>query len=243
MLLADLSSVLASCPPTSTLEDYKRAVIDENVAGKATYSSRQRTYRYLRELYALDPAVPEFRALLRLWSRDVQGRRQMALLMAVERDSALASTTPAILSLVESEVVTSADLAEAVEREYPGAYSDKIRAKIGRNALSSWTQSGYLARVKRNAVLRRVVDPTPGAVALALVIGLNEGRTGERLFESSSALVIDCSSVTLHDRAHDAARKGWLEYRSRGGVTEIDLSALTAGLDDSRVPVAEGLAS
>jgi len=243
MLLADLSSVLATCPPTFTLQDYKRAVIDENVAGKASHSSRQRTYRYLRELYALDPEVPDFRALLRLWSRDIQGRGQMALLMAVSRDRALASTAHAILSLVESEVVTSADLADAVEREYPGAYSDKIRAKIGRNTLSSWTQSGYLVRVRRSVVQRQVVDPTLGAVVLALVIGLSEGRTGERLFESSSAMLVDSSVATLHDRAHEASRKGWLEYRSRGGVTDVDLSALTAGIDDSRLPVEEGLES
>jgi hypothetical protein len=90
--------------------------------------------------------------------------------------------------------------------------------------------------------MRQVVDPTPAAVALALVIGLNDGRTGERLFESHAAMMVDSSIATLHDRAHDAARKGWLEYRSRGSVTEIDLSALTAGLDDLRLPINEGLA-
>jgi hypothetical protein len=137
MLLADFSSVLASCPRTSTVEDYKTAVIDRNAAGKDSYSSRERTYRYLRELYALDPAEPEFRALLRLWFRDARGRPQMALLMAVARDRALAATAPAILNLVESEVVTSADLAKGVEQAYPGAYSDNVRAKIGRNTLSS----------------------------------------------------------------------------------------------------------
>lgn len=238
MLLADLSSVLATCPSTSSQLDYRSAIIDDNVAGKGSLSSRQRTFRYLRELYGLDPLAITFRAMRRLWARDTAGRPLIALLVASSNDPALAATASGVLSPGAGDVVTSASLAEAVEREFPGSYTEAVRAKIGRNALSSWTQAGYVRRVgRRGPAVRSTIDPTPGTVAMALVLGASEDLSGERLFPTSHAALLDTSAATMHDRTHDAARKGWLEYRSRGTVTEIDLGALTASIDDSRLPL------
>lgn len=241
MLLTDLTSVLSACPPLSTLDAYRAAVIDDNVAGKNSQSSRQRTFRYLREMYLLDINAPSFRALLRLWARDPVGRPLIAMVMAVSNDPALAATQSGILTLAPGEVAKSSALADAVEREFPGSYSASIRAKIGRNALSSWTQSGYLRREGRKPAVRKHVDPTPGAVAMALVLGESSGVSGERLFDTPQAALLDISKSTLHDRTHEAARKGWLGYRSRGMVTEIDLDALTAGIDDPRLSLAKGV--
>ncbi len=193
MLLADLSSVLANCHPASTPEQYRAAVIDANVAGKGSMSSRQRTFRYLRELYGLDLQLPEFRALLRLWRRERQGRPVVALLLAASRDPALSATAPAILRRPEGFLVTSRDLAGAVGDRYPGVYSDSIRSKIGRNALSSWTQAGYLKREDRGPAKRSRADPTPAGVAMALVLGDNEGLSGERLLASDAVRLLDAS--------------------------------------------------
>lgn len=241
MLLADLSSVLAACPPSCSQDDYRQAVVEDNVAGKDSLSSRQRTFRYLREMYLLELDDPTFRAMLRLWAREPLGRPQIALLMAAFNDRALSATSSGVMPLSTGEIATSGMLAAAVEREFPGNYSAAIRAKIGRNALSSWTQAGYLARVGRGPATRQPVEATPGAVAMALVLGYQGGLTGERLFDTPSAALLDASSATLHDRAHDGARKGWLEYRSRGMVTEVDLGALLAEPDDARLPLAEGV--
>ena len=163
MLLADLSAVLAACPPKTTQDGYRAAVIDENVAGKGSLSSRQRTFRYLREMYWLDVDQPAFRALRRLWARDTEGRPLIALLVAHANDPALAATTSGILSLTAGDQATSQTLADAVQREFPGSYSPSIRAKIGRNALSSWTQAGLLTRRGRGPAVRQPATP-PRAV-------------------------------------------------------------------------------
>lgn len=242
MLLADLASVLAACPADSSLNDYRIAIVRQNVAGKDSQSSRERTFRYLRELYRLDVDDASFRGLLRLWALDQQGRPQIAMLMAVANDRALAATASGVMSLLTDAPVTSTALADAIEREFPDSYSDAIRAKIGRNALSSWTQAGYLHRSSpRSPAHRRPVDPTPGTVVMALLLGKADGLSGERLFNSRYATLLDTPSGTLHDRVHEAARKGWLEYRSRGAVTEVDLEALVAELNDARLPVGAGV--
>ena len=219
ILLGDLAAVLATCDPRCSADGYRVAIVDENVVGKSSFSSRQRTYRYLREQYALDPEVPAFRALLRLWRRDRDGRPQIALLMSLSRDPALRATAAAVLPLNEGDAVTSSDLSRAVEAEYPGSYSSAIRDKIGRNALSSWTQAGYLRRAGR-IVTRQRIEPTAGAVSMALVLGSAQGVSGERLFSSPAAGYLDAPGPSLHDRAHEASRKGWIEYRSRGQVTD-----------------------
>jgi hypothetical protein len=240
MLLMELSSVLAQCDPNSSLDQYREAVIDSNVAGKRSLSSRQRTFRYLRELYALDLNVPEFRAFVRLWRRERSGRPVMALLFAAWRDPLLLATAGAVLAWPEGRPVHWGDLDDAVEVRYPGSYSPNIRAKIGRNTLSSWTQAGYLVRVDRGPAIRSKFEPSPGAVAMALVVGAAGGASGARLFTGEFANLLNAPLQTLHDRAYDASRKGWLEYRSLGNVTEVDLSKLLAEASDTRLPLEGG---
>jgi hypothetical protein len=240
MLLHELAVVLANCDPASDLGQYRQAVVESNVVGKDSLSSRQRTFRYLREMYALDLYVPPFRALLRLWRRDRAGRPVAALLLAASRDAALAATAPAVLRQDEGAAITYHDLAAAVKERYPGTYSLAVANKIGRNALSSWTQAGYLTRSEGGPAVRSRLDPAPASVAMALVLATQQGLSGARLFASDAGALLGAPTPTLHDRAHEAGRKGWLEYRSRGNVTEIDVSALTADPQDPRLPITEG---
>ena len=62
IMLKEINRLLASAAGQCKMrrEDYQRAVIGENVLGKATETTRQKTFRHLRELYALSPKVPIF---------------------------------------------------------------------------------------------------------------------------------------------------------------------------------------
>jgi hypothetical protein len=64
MMFAELDAVLAdSREPT----DLERAVIVDNVLGKATTSTRSLTYRHLSALYGLNAQPPITRVLFALW--------------------------------------------------------------------------------------------------------------------------------------------------------------------------------
>ena len=69
MQLPGLDVLLEVVPAEAESSQYKDAVIEHNVLGKKTLNSRQRSYRYLRELYALDPDILLFRALRDLWEQ------------------------------------------------------------------------------------------------------------------------------------------------------------------------------
>jgi hypothetical protein len=226
MMLAELRELLASTPDDATRDDYRRAVIDDNVLGKTSNSSRQRSFRYLRELYGLDADEPSFRAFRVLWNHDADAQPLIALASALTRDPALRGTATAVLRAPVGTQVTADDLAAAVIDAYPSSYSDPIAHKIGRNAASTWTQSGHLAgRTKKT---RTKANPRAASVAYALFLASLEGREGDLLFETLPVQAQDAPKHMLKELAREASRRGWLDFRSIGSVTEIGFSYLAA---------------
>ena len=222
--LAELRGLLAAVPADADATAYKEAVVAQNVLGKKTLSSRQRTHRYLRELYALDPDVLLFRALRDLWDVDPAAQPLLAMLSSLARDSCLRATSAAVLPLAEGEPVTALDLQAALQSRYPGAYSDAVANKVGRNAASSWTQSGHLAG--RTGKTRARAACRPAAVAYALLLGNLEGAVGEGLLTTFWAQVLDVPRTVVLEQAMTASQRGWIELRHGGGVTDITFRML-----------------
>jgi hypothetical protein len=226
MMLSELRQLLASGPEDAVEGDYRRAVLSENALGKTSASSRQRSFRYLRELYGLASDLPSFRALRRLWDLDFEAQPLIALASALTRDPALRGTSRAVLRATDGAVVSSADLADAVADTYPGSYSDAVANKIGRNAASTWTQSGHLSG--RTNKVRTRANPRPASVAYALYLASLDGLQGDLLFESLPVQAQDAPTHTLKELAREASRRGWLDFRSIGTVTEIGFGFLEA---------------
>jgi hypothetical protein len=226
MMLRELRDLLASTPATASAADLRDAILVENVLAKGSEAGRSRSLRYLRELYALDPAVPSFLALRRLWGHDPDAQPLMALACAIVRDAALRGTASLVLRTPIGTVITAVDLAQAVLDEYPDSYSGSVAHKIGRNAASTWTQAGHLAG--RTEKTRQRAHPRPASVAYALYLSSLEGREGGRLFEALPVLVQDASTYALKELAREASRRGWLDYRSIGSVTEVGFSYFDA---------------
>lgn len=224
MMLAELTNLLDATPAAAGVADLKAAVTDHNVLGKNTLSGRQRTYRYLRELYALDLGNLAFRALRDLWDVDPDARPLLTLLSALARDPVLRATAPAILDTPVGASVASSDLTATVKTAYPGAYGDAIAAKIGRNTASTWTQSGHV--VGRTRKVRTRVQCRPAAVAYALLIGHTEGRRGEMLFDTLWCRVLDHPKDMLIEQAVRASQRGLLEFKHGGDVTEVNFGML-----------------
>ena len=95
-----------------------------------------------------------------------------------------------------------------------------ITDKVARNAGSSWTQSGHLeGRVRK---IRRLVRPTPAAVAFSLWLGSIQGFAGEDLLKTAWAGVLDAGPSDLLDLALRAKQLGLIQVLVGGGVVEID---------------------
>jgi hypothetical protein len=218
MMLTELRQLLAAGASTRS-DGFRHSVVEDNALGKASVSGRQRTYRYLRELYGLNLAIPSFRGLTRLWSHDEQAQPLIALASALTRDGALRATANRVITAPIGMIVTADQLAEAVRETHPGNYRDSVAHKIGRNAAATWTQSGHL--VGHTNKIRARANPRPASVAYALYLASLDDLQGNLLFESLPVRAQDAPIHVLKELAREASRLGWLDYRSIGNVAEI----------------------
>jgi hypothetical protein len=180
MMLEELGAVSASVRQGSGTAAYREAVLQENVLGKTTDSTRQKSLRHLRELYALDEAIPIFGLLRKLHAMDPASLPLLAVQVAWSRDPLLRATTPPVMDASNGELVETASLAQALEATFPNQYSELNRNKIARNAASSWTQSGHLAgRAKKT---RQEIKPTTVAVTMGFSLGISPAITAQRCF-------------------------------------------------------------
>jgi hypothetical protein len=219
IMLKEINRLLASSAPGTSAEDYQRVVISENLLGKATETTRQKTFRHLRELYALSPKVPIFSVYRELTKFDPQSGPLLSLLITWARDPLLRATTSAILGATIGDQVRSDDLQQALTEAYPHQYSANNIGKIARNAASSWAQSGHLTgRAKK---IRSRVQPRPAAVTFALILGHVAGAAGGQLFSSIWCRLLDLNPSEARSLAEQAHRQELVTLKAVGSVVEL----------------------
>jgi hypothetical protein len=225
MMLAELDAVLASVPVGSEVADYHDAILQRNVLGKNTDSTRQKSLRHLRELYALDEAIPLFAILRKLHDIDTTSLPLLALQVAWARDPLLRATTQPIMEASEGERVETASLAQALETAFSNQYSELNRNKIARNAASSWTQSGHL--IGRARKTRQRLKPSAVAVTMAFFLGDIAGYYGAEIFSNPWCTLLDLNVDRARAMGQEAHRAGLLNLRAVGEVVEVSFPLLT----------------
>lgn len=220
IMLAELEALLLAVPAGSPASAYRDAVIRDNVLGKTTDSTRQKTLRHLRELYLLDDGVPVFALMRALNALDPASLPLLAIQIAWSRDHLLRSTTPAVVDVAEGERVETKSLSLAALAAFPGQYSELNINKIARNTASSWTQSGHL--VGRTNKVRRRIQPTVAGVTLALLLGNAAGFHGAAVFSTPWCRLLDLGPDRARSMAMEAHRAGFLNLRAVGEVVELD---------------------
>ncbi len=220
IMVDELVKLIASCNANATLEDYRKAIIDDNVLLKKSSGARDESFYRLKQLYGLDSSNIIFSVLRELWVYSTSSHGLLSLLCAIARDPILRSTTSLVLETPEGTSLSAKDFERVVSENFPGRLSPKTVASVGRNLASSWTQSGHLLGEKGKS-RQQVVPPDGTVVAYALFLAYLSGERGNLLFDSIWLKLLDTSSHQLHNLAQQASQKGWLEYRHSGQVTEI----------------------
>ncbi|MCX7143419.1 MAG: hypothetical protein NT123_20675 [Proteobacteria bacterium] len=224
MMLEELSAVLAAVPKGSDAAGYREAVLQKNVLGKVTDSTRQKSLRHLRELYAVDEATPVFGLLRKLHAIDDASLQLLAVQVAWARDPLLRATSQPIMDASEGDRVETTTLAQALEATFPSQYSELNRNKIARNAASSWTQSGHL--VGRAKKTRHRVKPTAVAATMALFLGDVAGYHGAVAFSNPWCRLLDLTPDRARAMGQEAHRAGLLNLRAVGEVVELGFPLL-----------------
>ncbi len=229
MMLSELSLLLDAVPTDGSEDDYRRAVLEDNVLLKKSDSTRKKSLRHLRELYGLDGQDLLFTVLRTLFDHDPASLPLLALLTAVGRDSLLRSTAPLILETPAGAPVGADSLSEVVAEAFPDRLTPITLESVGQRTASSWTQSGHL-KGKVNKIRVRAVASV-GAVVYALFLGHLSGIRGLPLFETLWARLLDAPEHELDSLAFAASQRGWMEYRRMGEVAEFGFSWLEGDRD------------
>jgi len=224
MMLEELALLLQATAADAKRADYTAAIVDANCLSKPTGSTRRLTNQRLGELYGLDPAVPLFRVLRRLWDLDQAGRPLLALSAAIARDPLFAATCPVVISLPIGVELQREPLKAALRAAAGDRLNDGILDKVCRNTASSWAQSGHL--VGRTFKKRNVVSATPATAAFAIYLANAAGFRGISVFSSGWFGVLDCEPSQGRHLALEAKRMGLLDLRMSGDVIEISLARL-----------------
>jgi hypothetical protein len=225
MMLAELEAVLAAVPVGSDVEAYRNAILQRNVLGKTTDSTRQKSLRHLRELYALDEAIHLFGILRRLHAIDAASLPLLAIQVAWARDPLLRATTQPVMEASEGERVETASLALALNATFPDQYSELNRNKIARNAASSWTQSGHL--IGRAKKTRQRLKSSAVAVTMAFFLGDITGYNGAETFSNPWCTLLDLNVDGARSMGQEAHRAGLLNLRAVGEVVEVSFPLFT----------------
>ena len=229
MMLSELALLLESTPADASPEDYRSAVLEDNVLLKKSDSTRKKSLKHLRELYVLNDQDLLFEALRTLCDQNPASLRLLALLMAVTRDGLLRATAPLILESPVGTPLRAATFSETVSAAFPDRMSPVTLESVGRRTASSWTQSGHLEG-KVNKVRVRA-EASVGAVVYALMLGHLSGGRGLSLYETLWAWLLDLPPNEIDALAFAASQRGLLEYRRMGDVAEFGFSKLLGGRD------------
>jgi hypothetical protein len=234
VMFSDLETLLDALPPRASKEDYREAVVDENLLAKNTDSTRRYTAKRLSELYGLDPEITLFRTFRQYWDvASEEGRPLLAMLLALARDPILRLTAEPVLGMGMGEQFDKTVLQEVIVAETGDRFSETSIKKISRMTGSSWTQSGHLkGRYNKS---RQRPNCTPENTAYALLLGYLSGVRGTLLFDTFWTKVLDAPDHEVHERAKAASRRSLLTYRNAGGIVEVDFSMILSEDEQERI--------
>jgi hypothetical protein len=224
MMLQELRLLLDWVDADARASRYAAAIMDDNVLGKPTRSTRQRTAKHLIELYALDPHCTLFRLLRHFWAIDATSQPMLAFLVACARDPLLCASTPFVLTIPSGHTVIPGAIADHLHAQYPSRFRSSTLLAMAQRLASSWMQAGYLQGKKT----KRRTHPhvTPIITAFALLLGYLCGLRGARLFESAWTQLLDCPPAELIELTVEASTQEWLRYKAAGAVVEITFPGL-----------------
>lgn len=231
LMHVELGQLFALLPAGATPGQYRSAIEEDNCLQKPTANARRLTYRHLVDLFGLDPAIPVFRCLRRLWGIAPAAGPLLALQVALVRDPLLRLSLPLLMDLKEGAPLTRLDMEALLEQACPGRFSPASLKSFAQNINGSWTQAGFLAGRAHKHRARPTV--TVANLVMALFLAYLEGASGQRLMSSPWVKLLGLSAYEQDEMAMAANAMGVMDFRKSAGVTEARFPGMLSPEEES----------
>ncbi len=236
MMISELSALLQT-HHSAGLADFRRLIEEENLLGKPTFTSRQKSFRHLVELYGLDASRALFRVLVQFAVINPDTVPLLALVCVYCRDPQLRASFSLIEQAAPGASIPRRLMEEHLETFFPDRFSPAMKQSLARNVNTTWTVTGHLQG--RATKTRTIPTPSFLATTYALFAGYLAGLRGDFLLQSVFSRLVAVSPPQAIEHLKEASKQGFLRLRHAGGVTEIDFSPL---LNESELTSLHGTA-
>lgn len=226
---ADLELLLAAAPPDASQDQFRRLVLEQNVAGKGSAVSREKLWAQLRLRYVLDRSIPECAAFLSAMASasSPTERGLLCLLMMARTDRLLREMTlrsVGPLLTKDGVLIPTGQLQSDLDsyiKEHGLEWSPDTLESVRQHLMASLKDCGVL----QGSRTKRTVRPRPGVqfTLLATCFGLSEGLTPRQLLDARWFRLLGLGTEQAADLLYAAALGGVLEFRMQAEVVELRL--------------------
>lgn len=224
MMLDELTLLLKGTRADASREAIRKAVVEENLLGKPTASSREKTYAFLQQGYTLDSTKVLWRVMRQFFEIEPEALPLMALVLVYSRDLQLRKGFELITSLKAGEQMARVRMEATIEKAFPDRYSKVMKESLAQHMNATWTATGHL--VGRAVKHRSRPKPHWLATTYAMFVGYLAGVRGQVLLDSVYARLVGVDPLTAADHLSIGSAHGLLRFRNAGGVVETDFSTL-----------------
>jgi len=220
-MLEEFNALITAVPPDAEANAYRQAILDDNILHKATASNREKTFKFLRRLYALDPAICIFRELRRLHRFAADDSDLLVGLLAMAREPVLRQCLGSVLAVPIGESIGRQHFEDWMRNHAPGQYSESMFVSFSHNLYGSFYQFGYLGESVGKA--RSRIRPKVGIASATYAAFLDwlHGMSGISLLQGPYSKALDLGTDEHIALLTAASRQGLLKAAYSGGVLEL----------------------
>jgi hypothetical protein len=235
-MLDELVILLSAVPYAAEAHAYRLAIMGDNVLHKATASNREKTFKFLRRLYGLDPQICLFREMRRISRFAADDTKLLAGLLAMAREPILRRCLGMVLKTPVGESLGRAHFEAWIRAYSPAQYSESMFISFSHNLYASFYQFGYLGESVGKARTR--VRPKIGiaSVTYAAFLDWLNGQSGIALLQSDYSRALDLGSDEHLALILAAGRQGLLKTGYSGGVLELAFPGFLAANESRLTP-------
>lgn len=221
-MLSELQMLLTVVPVYAPFEAYRHAVEVENVLHKASSSNRAKTWKFLSNLYGLDPRLPILRQFRKMYAIADADRSLLTALLAMAREPILRASLGMVLDCPVGRWLGREDFEAWIRKFAPGRYSESMYLSFSHNLYASFFQFGYLGKSALKVRLRTRPQNGMAAVAFAAFLDWLCGRNGIALITSEYSRALDLPREDHLAFLSAAGRQGLMRVAYSGGVLDLD---------------------